>query len=68
MATADAPLTPLVPPTPGLFDADAKSAAEQTREQKGRSQRLGTILVLMVVLLYVGSGVMIQVLFDEMRS
>lgn len=30
-------------------------------------KRLGTMLVLVVVLLYVGSGVMIQVLFDELQ-
>lgn len=40
------------------------SAAESKRR---RSQRLGTLLVLVVVGLYVGSGVMIQVLFDEMQ-
>ena len=32
-----------------------------------RSQRLGTLLVLIVVGLYVGSGVMIQMLFDELQ-
>ena len=37
------------------------------RDELRHSQRIGSILVMVVVMLYVGSGVMIQVLFDEMR-
>jgi len=50
--------TPLVAMTPDAA-ADSKPAA--------KSQRLGSMLVLVVVMLYVGSGVMIQMLFDDMR-
>lgn len=53
--------SPLVAPSQPLFDEKAAAA------KKRRSQRLGTLLVIVVVCLYVGSGVMIQVLFDELQ-
>ena len=38
-----------------------------SREGMRHSLRIGSVLVLFVVMLYVGSGVMIQMLFDEMH-
>lgn len=64
---SDLPSSPLVGGE-SIDLPDALSAAKAAAELKRRrSQRLGTLLVLVVVGLYVGSGVMIQVLFDEME-
>ena len=56
------------PLTPAKEDTLADDALEGlTAAQRNlRSQRMGSLLVLCVVGLYVGSGVMIQVLFDEL--
>ena len=54
------------PQSPLVGNLDEKAAAKVERDKVHR-QRLGTLLVLVVVGLYVTSGVMIQVLFDEMQ-
>lgn len=62
------PKTPTHPASPAasmsrLGDAGEASAEERLR----RTHRIGAILVLMVAILYVGSGVAIQLLFEEMN-
>lgn len=52
------------PASSSILPVDPTLEAES---EMRRNQRLGSVLVFFVVMLYVGSSVMIQVLFDEMR-
>ena len=54
-----------VPETP-TAEHQSSGSTWVAKEPKER-QRLGSLLVLVVVGMYVGSGVMIQVLFDQMH-
>jgi hypothetical protein len=61
------PGTRMDPVTPLREDVGTAAIEEEEKMKLWRRQRLGAVLVLAVVFLYVGSGVMIQVLFDEME-
>lgn len=50
-----------------LYDASRDEPVSSAEERLQATRRLGSFLVLFVVCLYVGSSVMIQMLFDEMQ-
>jgi hypothetical protein len=60
----DATCSPILSeqPATGMHEAAEEDAVRQRKRQQ-----LGSLLVVLVVVLYVGSSVMIQVLFDELR-
>jgi len=50
-----------------LLTTPRAAAAQTCARARALAQALGSVLVVLVVILYVGSGVAIQLLFDELE-